>query len=177
MMFSPYVFAVTAAIHATSWIYSAPPLRLKRFFPLNIILIASATLEAMALGFVLSPGRPPLFLFPPALAASVVICLSFAFNVKDINDYKGDKKYKITTLMTLLGYTKGKAAAAAASLAGYVLFPIINGAFSFVPFAWSCGLLTLFFIAVPRRKINETCIFGVFFLFAAVFVIINPPGF
>ncbi len=176
LLFSPYVFAVTAVIHAASWGYSSPPLRLKKIFPLNTAIIALATLEAMALGFVSSPGSPSLFLFPPSLAAAVVICLSLAFNVKDINDYKGDLRYGINTLMTILGPKKGRQAAAAASFTGYILFPVITSAPSFVPFGAACGALTAFFIVIPRRKINETAVFSVFFVFSAVFILINPAG-
>ncbi len=174
---SVYALAAAAAIHLASYIYSCPPLRIKNIFLLNTFLIALATLMAFFLGFVIPAGAPVLSVFPWKFGAIIVAALTLSFNTKDVNDYRGDKKYGVSTLMTALGPKKGKLAIAALALAGYLLVPLLLGSAYLLVASIILGSLTFTVIYLPQKKINEPLIFLIFFIYAGIFIVINPLGF
>ncbi len=161
------VLYASLAIHFTAWAYSCPPMRLKKYFPVNIMLISFSTVLAFILGFNSSPfpGRE----FPFRLALAFFGALSLAFNTKDINDYSGDKKYGVSTIMTIFGAKKGKNIIALLALAGYFFVPVILGAWNILPQAALCGTATCAHILIAKEKVNEPLIFFIFFLFAGFF--------
>jgi 4-hydroxybenzoate polyprenyltransferase len=165
------VFIVTAVIIAASWGYSSPPLRIKKIFPLNIMMISFSTLLAMALGFACSPGKA---LLPVRFGTALFAALAMAFNTKDINDYAGDKKYGVKTIMTIYGPEKGRAIISFLAFAGYLAVAGFSGApILFIP-AIICGAITALYIRLSKGMVNEPFIFALFFVFAAVFVFIHP---
>ncbi len=166
------VLLLAIVIHITSWIYSSPPLHLKKVFILNTLLIAFSTLLAMALGFAASSGS--VVLFPPGLAFTVIIVLTLAFNTKDVNDYKGDKKHGVKTIVTVFGQKKGRMITAVLAFAGYLLVPVLLNAYGLLIPSAAFGGITYAVINTKKRRINETLIFGLFFAFAAVFAFVNP---
>jgi 4-hydroxybenzoate polyprenyltransferase len=161
------VFLTAIAIHASSWIYSSPPLRIKRFFPFNTLLIAFSTCLALVLGYFIPGG---IFYRLPFTAITVFAGLLFlAFNVKDVNDCEGDKKYSVQTLMTLLGAEKGRFATAALAYSAYLLVPLLlQNRFMLVPSIILGG--ATFYVVMRKGKINEPIIFLLMFIYAVVFI-------
>ena len=166
------VFALTLVIHIVSWIYSSPPLHLKKVFIVNTALIAFSTLLAMLLGFAAASGA--ILLFPPGLALTILIVLTLSFNTKDVNDYKGDKKYGVKTIVTVFGEKKGRMITAVLAFAGYLLVPVLLNAYTLLIPSAALGAVTYAVINTKAKKINEPLIFALFFAFAAGFVFVNP---
>lgn len=159
-------FLVTLTILFFSAAYSAPPLRLKRFFPINTMIIALCTVLSFLLGFYAfgSNHQPPrAFLF------FLFAALSLSFNVKDINDAEGDKKYGVTTLMTLFGKKYGARAIAACAFAGYILFSLWQPFPFLIALSAAGGGATALLIVLARGKVNETAVFGVLAVYAAAY--------
>lgn len=87
-----------------SFIYSAPPIRFKRFGFLNNILIGVESALAFAVGF--ASQTPNIELMPLNIFVMIFVVFSLASNIKDLKDYKWDKKKHIPTLPVLLGKEK-----------------------------------------------------------------------
>ena len=163
--------AAALAVAAVSYAYSAPPLRLKRIFPVNTMTIALCTILAYLLGFYASPEsalkKPPsemlLFLFAG---------LSLAFNVKDINDISGDKKHGVMTLMTLLGKKNGAAAAAFCAFAGYMVFGLWHPVPAALLLSAAAGGLTAAAVLMSKEKLNEIIVFIILAFYAAAFYLV-----
>lgn len=171
---SEKVFFITALIHFFSWIYSSPPLHLKKVFLANTFLIALSSLLAMLLGFAAAADFIAQFPINPALTLIIVLFLSF--NTKDVNDFKGDKKYGVKTIVTVFGRTRGKIITAALALAGYLLVPVLLNTYSLLVPSAIFGGVTYAVINTKTSRINETMIFGLFFAYAAVFAFMISPA-
>jgi 4-hydroxybenzoate polyprenyltransferase len=119
------VFAVCLlAFLAVTVVYSAPPLRLKRYLVVSSSLIALGSVILLAAGFV-SSGARALPQLPAAVPAFLFIALACGANFKDIKDYEGDRREGIQTVVTLLGLRWGKVAAAALVSAGFLAAPLL----------------------------------------------------
>ncbi|MFN7088896.1 MAG: UbiA family prenyltransferase, partial [Candidatus Paceibacteria bacterium] len=86
-------------ISGISYIYSAPPLRLRRIFILSNLLLGFGATLVVPLGFLVASGRS-LIAFPlPFLILLFLVILGFFGFTKDIKDSESDKKAGITTLV------------------------------------------------------------------------------
>jgi 4-hydroxybenzoate polyprenyltransferase len=168
-----YTLITAFVIHLSAYVYSCPPFRVKKFFPFNTLLIAFSTVLALVLGFIIY-ARYPAPVFPRKLCIAFFTGISLAFNTKDVNDYEGDKKYGVETIMTLLGPKKGKLLTAALALAGYLLVSFIAGSVWLVAASLIPGLATFFLVALPKKHINEPAVFALFFVYAAFFIYLKP---
>jgi len=167
---SPRVFILTLCIHFIAYFYSCPPFRLKRVFILNTAVIAFATILAWLLGCACVPGAD-LSHLPLKFLAIIFTALTLAFNVKDVNDFKGDKQYGIATVMTVFGARLGKGISAALAFVGYILVALALGSRVFLFLSLLPATATFLAILLPKNKINEPLIFLIFFVSAATFII------
>lgn len=90
------------------FIYSSPPLRLKRFVILNSSLVGLACLSAVLGGFFLVSTDKTITAFPFGLAVAIVVFHAAVSNIRDIKDFEGDRTAGIKTIPTLLGLKKSK---------------------------------------------------------------------
>jgi len=88
---------------ATYYIYSVPPLRMKRIPMLASALIGIATLAIMLLGFFLASENQKIAAFPGSIAVLVVLFMTLVANARDLKDIDGDAAAGIWTIPTLLG--------------------------------------------------------------------------
>lgn len=167
-------FLIVLIIHLVAFIYSCPPLRIKKLFPLNIILIGFSSVLALFLGFASSNEFKIFFDFPYKLGFTMLGVLSLAFNVKDINDYEGDKKFNIKTIITIFGFEKGKKIIALLAFSGYMLLPILLNFKILILYSFLCGALTIFIILKSKRRINEPLLFLIFFIYLFIFILYKP---
>ncbi|HPI03149.1 MAG TPA: UbiA family prenyltransferase [Candidatus Goldiibacteriota bacterium] len=159
------VFVTALLIHALSYFYSAPPLRLKAKFPANAFLIGFASIAALFCGFTFVTGSGFLNKFPYYQSLILFAALTCAFTVKDINDYEGDKKNNIMTLPVLFGKEKGRKITAFAALFSYLFLPAaLKAYFLLVPGA-IFGSATAVLIYFSEKKLNESLVFLFLFLF------------
>jgi len=153
------LFLITLFI-GNYFLYSMPPLRLKRipFFSKLFISLNSLILFMLGYFFVVKNIEIPtniIFLF--------LIFFTAAFNFIDIKDYKGDKKVGIKTLPVIFGLRKSKIIIGLFFLIAYfaVWFIIIKDIF-FLPFLFLIGLIQFFLI--NKKNYKESSIFLVYFL-------------
>lgn len=118
-----YPFFMALVYIACSHIYSAPPLRLRRFPVVPSFLIGVACLGTILAGFFFISENKEIKVFPPFLAVGIVIMVTLAINFKDIKDVEGDKKNGIMTIPVLFPENGTKIVAFLFSL-GILLIPI-----------------------------------------------------
>lgn len=96
-----YPFFMSLVYVASSYIYSVPPLRLRRFPIISSFLIGIACLATVLAGFFFISANKKADSFPILLSVGIVIMVTLAINFKDIKDIKGDEKNGILTLPIL----------------------------------------------------------------------------
>jgi 4-hydroxybenzoate polyprenyltransferase len=137
------------------FLYSIPPLRLKRMTFFSKIFIGLNSLAMIMLGYALLANS--ILSFPPMIIAFVLIGFTAVANFIDIKDYEGDKSEGIRTLPVVMGLEKAKWLIGIMfllmNLAGYFFIKDI----SFLPFLIGLGLIELYF--VTKEKYDERPVF------------------
>ncbi len=157
-----YPFFMSLIYIAAYYIYSAPPLRLRRFPGVSSFLIGIAGLATILSGFFFISANKQLQTFPMLLAAGIIVMITLAINVKDMKDIAGDKANGIITLPILFGKNGPQVVGLCFALS-FLLLPIFLSFYS------------LYIIAVPiaiagyrlvmRNPYHEEPIFVLRFLF------------
>ncbi|MFH1864629.1 MAG: UbiA family prenyltransferase [Candidatus Eisenbacteria bacterium] len=118
-----FLFMVLALI--VSFVYSAPPLRLKRFPLVSSLTLGLVSLAACLVGFSVYAEERALALFPSPLAWVIVLSFGLGFAAKDIKDIDGDEATGVWTLPVLLGPAAGRVAVAVLVLLGYLSVAVL----------------------------------------------------
>lgn len=163
----PVMFAVMG-FTAAYWVYSMPPLRLKRWPMLNSFLVSLACLSAALAGFFLTSPGAALSEFPGRLALLLVIAFTLSSNVKDLKDVEGDRTEGINTIPVLLGEKRGRLAIGVMLMASFWLVPLLLNMLMLTVTAFPAGLIALYLTTRPRFK--EIQVFVLYYVFVAVSV-------
>jgi 4-hydroxybenzoate polyprenyltransferase len=154
---------LTAASLCLSILYSAPPIRLKRYPFVASSTIAVFALIVFSLGFY---SGPPTAEYPTGVALIILVCYNLAINTKDLKDYEGDKNSGVLTLPVLLGQRRGRIAIGALDFVAYLSVPFILQIPLLIVPALVFGGLTFFLIC--REKTPEKLFFLLLLLFLAI---------
>lgn len=156
------------------FLYSAPPLRLKRFFPVSSIIIGLQALLAFIAGeFCLQYDYVPKFIHP-YLYWLIFISFTLSGNIKDLKDIEGDKQTGIATLPVMLGEKKGRFIIALFVLTSYCLVPC------FISFSYpNSGVFTISllfglanFVYIRNKNAKEKIIFLNYFIYVFILMLI-----
>jgi 4-hydroxybenzoate polyprenyltransferase len=145
------------------FIYSMPPLRLKRIPLLSKIFISINSLILILLGFLMvqyNIKNIPIIIYPIFL-----IGFTLTINFIDIKDYRGDKKLGIKTLPVLMGPKKSKLLIGLFFFLGYVFIFYITQLILFIILAF------LQFYLINKKSYKEKYIFIVYLLSLVVFIL------
>ncbi|MCD6149388.1 UbiA prenyltransferase family protein [bacterium] len=96
------------AYQALAWIYSAWPLRFKRFAYLASFVSAVATLLILISGFILVSSDQNISRLPFSIAALLVVGLTLSLPAKDFKDVRGDRQEGVWTIPVIFGEYWGK---------------------------------------------------------------------
>jgi 4-hydroxybenzoate polyprenyltransferase len=163
------IFLIVLSGHILHFLYSSKPLRLKRFYPLSITILAFASLLAAISGYALFNPYKPFVSFPLKSALFIFVPLFFSLNFRDLSDYKGDGKTDIRTLFTIFGMEKGRYINAYLVLLSYLLVPLI---LRFYPlFLATIPLGSVSFYFCLRKPFNEKMIFYIYFVLIAILTV------
>ena len=159
-------FVIAVVYNAMFLMYSAPPLRLKRFFPLSTFIVALGAVLALYLGFSLFAGLKTTLLFPNRMVILMLTVFTLSFNTKDVKDIAGDQLDGTVTLMTLLGAKRGKMVIAALVFIAYSITALLIGVrWVFIPGVLA-GIANFFIITA--KNYHEERVFWVYFAFGAI---------
>ncbi len=145
-------------------LYSLPPVRLKRLGFANNLVIGLLSMLAFTTGFLTQ--LPLLEKLPLLSLLGVFITFSLAANVKDLKDYKTDKREKIKTLPVIFGYRKSIPIIALLLLISFAIFPAFFGNIHLSLIGAFFGLINVF--ALLRYR-DEKVTFLIYFFAMALF--------
>ncbi len=92
-----------------AWVYSAPPIRLRRYV-LSSLVIGGGSMLAFLIGYMTMDFSHSWGLPVSIKLVALVILVAFSAGqmIRDLKDYAGDKAARITTLFTIFGRERGK---------------------------------------------------------------------
>lgn len=94
--------------HAITHLYSANPLRLKRFPLIATVLAATASLTVFFAGYIVFSADKNISTLPWSIPALLFLAYTFLLPIKDFKDILGDRSDSVFTLPVLLGETWAK---------------------------------------------------------------------
>jgi 4-hydroxybenzoate polyprenyltransferase len=96
-----YPFFMALVYVACSYVYSVPPLRLRRLPLVPSFLIGVACLSTILAGYFFISTNKEVQSFPIFLSIGIVVMVTLAINFKDVKDVEGDKANGIMTIPNL----------------------------------------------------------------------------
>jgi chlorophyll synthase len=159
-----YAFFCVLAFNVLYYIYSAPPIRLKRLPVFSTFVIGFCSLAAAMAGFFTFSPVKEVSAFPAALIVGIVAFFSLMPNVRDLKDFAGDRAAKIWTIPTMFGPIWGFRIVGAMAALGYLLIPLI--AFRPILFFGAIPAAGLTYWLATRKPYVEWPMFVVYFVFA-----------
>lgn len=157
-----------------SFLYSCPPLRLKRIVFLSHLCIGLASGLVFLEGVSLIGNLLPLSGFELKFFILIIFVFLIDSQLKDIKDYEGDKKAGISTLPTLLGEKRAKMLMSIMISLLFIFIIVFLNLIFLMPFAVVCGLGVSYFL--NRKNYKEMHVFLVhllFFIVTVAFFMIN----
>ena len=156
------------------FLYSAPPLRLKRFFPIPAFILGLQAVLAFAAGETSLITGDAALTFHTSFFLPIFIIFSLASNIKDLKDTEGDRQTGVTTLPVLLGEKIGRNIIAFLVFLSYCLMSyFLHSLFphSKVLVLTACFALGNFFY-IRRKNAREKTIFLIYFLYVIFLLLI-----
>jgi len=140
------------------FVYSMPPIRLKRVPVLSKLIISINSIALIVAGYATAGGQ--ILNLPRAIMIYFLVYFTLAANFIDLKDHEGDKASGIKTLPVLLGLRSSKAVIGAFFCLAYAAL------FRVFPETWVKGILILAGVAqialINRRSYYETPVFLVY---------------
>lgn len=131
---------------ALAWMYSAPPLRLKRFPLIATFFAALACVIILISGFVLVAPDGSIAKLPGSFIAFFLFALTLSLPLKDFKDIAGDKADKVFTIPVIFGERWGKMIIGSGIFLSYVLsIPLLHETRLLWP-ALVCGSLSFWIL-------------------------------
>jgi 4-hydroxybenzoate polyprenyltransferase len=113
------------AYQGLAWIYSMPPLRLKRIPVIATVLAATAGMTILVIGFsVFAPGAD-IKSIPLPILTFLFIAYAVTLPLKDFKDIEGDKADGVFTLPVLLGAERARIVVGSALFLMYMASPVV----------------------------------------------------
>jgi len=150
---------------ANSFMYSMPPLRLKRITFFSKFFISLNSLALFIMGYNLITGSMNI---PGVIAVFFLVFFTAAINFIDIKDYEGDKKAGIKTIPVVFGLRNSKIIIGLFFLMSYPALYIVFRENCLMPVLIVFGLAQFFLI--NKKNYNEKQILTVY-LFSLVFLV------
>ncbi len=146
------LFLLVATLVA-SYIYSAPPLRLKRFPAVSNFLMALSYLAVVASGFFVLSSDKATRAFPMTWLLLIVVGVALGASVKDIKDIDGDRRSGIWTIPVLFGERIGKRVVGVMILIALMLVPAALGSWTLIISSFIVGAAA--FALINRASYRE----------------------
>ncbi len=175
LLLNIYFFLNLLILHIIQIIYTFPPFRFKRFYPISIFLLSLAALFSILSGFSVIEGSQFIKNFPLKLYLIFLFAFPFAMNFRDVLDLNGDKIQGIKTLAVIVGEKRAPIFAGISLLITYILVALIL--FKLIFFLLSIISGTLCIIFSFKKNFEETPFFIIYFCYLIFFILIiyfNP---
>ncbi len=162
-----YSFLVLTLVSLVlAYLYSCPPMRLRRFAFIAPALMSLGTAILILEGFLPFAASGDFVEFPITFFVLMVFVVALVINIKDIKDIEGDKPNGISTIPTLFGEKRGKIIISLLFVLSFLLFPIILHSKQLIVTAVLFSVLS--WLLINNKKVNEWLVFGSYSLFLIV---------
>jgi len=166
-------FSITLIFIALYFIYSVPPFRLKRFYPLSSLIIGLEALLAFLLGQLsleTEAAEPSIY---PSVLWLVFLAFLLSSNIKDLKDIEGDRQAHIPTLPVMLGEARARTIIAGLVFLSYLIVPLFFYLvfFSYTFMIISIGFGIANFIYIRKQEARERVIFLMYFAYAILLIL------
>ena len=169
-----YAFFCVLAFTALYYIYSIPPLRLKRAPVLSVVIIGFCSLIAVIAGFFTVSTFKEISVFPAGLLAGIVIMFSLLPQTKDIKDIEGDSAAGIKTLATIFGSIWGPRVVGGLAGIAYLVVPFVaNNMAVFIGAIPAAGVTYWISTKKPYTERPIFIVYGLFVVFLAI-ILLRP---
>jgi 4-hydroxybenzoate polyprenyltransferase len=145
-----------AAYQAIAWLYSAWPLRLKRFAFVSTFASAIASLLIFFGGYILSSPNQDLAGLPKTIIILLISVFTLSLPIKDFKDIEGDKEDGIYTIPVLFGEYWGKIIVGAGIFLSFLLSVLLLNEFHL--FWWAIIFGGISFWLVNKMRPTESSI-------------------
>jgi 4-hydroxybenzoate polyprenyltransferase len=164
LLFSPVIFLLIVFYHLLTWIYSAYPFRLKKFFGVANLISATASLLFLGIGFLVFSGGDLFSGIYWEVIGLLGLAYFFVLSIKDLRDVEGDRREKIYTLPVLVGLRNARLVLASLILFFYLLSVYVFNENKLFPWAVLFGSVSFFVVA--KKEVKVSWLYG--WLFAGV---------
>ncbi len=113
------------AYQALAWIYSMPPLRLKRIPIIATLLSAGAGISVLLAGYTVLSPVSTITPIPFPLLAFLFVCYAITLPLKDFKDIEGDRKDGVLTIPVIFGEEVARTMIGIALFSCYIASPVI----------------------------------------------------
>ncbi len=164
-----YAFFCILAFTALYYIYSAPPVRLKRVPFLSVFIVGFCSLSVVMAGFFTFSTQKEVAVFPAALIVGIVVMFSLLPQVKDIKDIDGDRSSGIMTMPTIFGAVWGPRIVGILAALAYLIIPFLAGIpVLFLGAVVAAGATYWLAVRKPYHEGPIFIVYGLFVIFMAV---------
>jgi chlorophyll synthase len=152
-----------------AFLYSAPPFRLRQYFLVSNLVLATIFLVAFHAGASVLISEYRFSVIPPYITYALFIGFVLALTVKDSKDYEGDKKAHIQTLYTLFGIKAGNYVTTILVCLATLLTPILLHLRQLLVFSITISFIfLLIIILIKNRNLKEYLVTSLYFIFLCV---------
>lgn len=166
------VLVILLTFASVAFIYSAPPLRLKRYPIIASLTLATCALLIVLGGFAVFAKEKTITFFPSEIAIMLVIVYTLGTNYKDLKDVRSDKKDKVYTLPVLLGEKYGRIAI---TLLTAISFPLVPLILNLLPLLLPAIIASILSVVIIKKNLNEKyfrAMHLMYFIIVAYFIIV-----
>lgn len=146
------VMLLLLAYQGLAWVYSMPPLRLKRVPGLATVLAAMAGMTVLIAGFSVLAPEADIRSVPFPLLSFLFIAYAVTLPLKDFKDVEGDRSDGVLTIPVLLGEERARLAIGSAIFLCYMASPVILHESSLVVPAILFGSLSFWSVVRAERE-------------------------
>lgn len=152
------------------FLYSAPPFRLKKFFPLSVIMLASGAVLAAIVGYAIYEPARPFLSFPGKAALFIFIPLLFSLNFRDLADFEGDRRDNVSSLFTVLGLKTGRIVNAVMVFLSYAAVPLLLRYLPLFLATLPLGLISMYYCL--KKPFPERYVFYIYFILVVILTVL-----
>ncbi|MFZ3032391.1 MAG: UbiA family prenyltransferase, partial [Candidatus Moraniibacteriota bacterium] len=149
---------IILSYQALAWLYSAPPLRLKKYPGVATLIAAAAGILVLIAGFVSVAPAHTIDSLPLSLVSYLFVAYLLALPIKDFKDIAGDQADGVYTIPVLLGAYWGKQVIGSLTFLLFAFSPLVlHMRILFLPALFFGGLA---FVALQKGTSEESSFFA-----------------
>lgn len=155
---SGWFFVLLLVYQVLAWLYSSPPMRLKKFPGIATFVSALASLTVLFLGYTLLSENQSIHSLSWRIIVLLLVSYTLCLPIKDFKDIEGDGKYGVLTVPVIFGEKRGRLVVAISIFFSYILSVFLLNELKL--FFWALFFGILSYLVMNSRKIKPKNIYS-----------------